>query len=332
MIQFLHPAVLGALALLPVFLVLKGRRGRAAAIRFSSAEVARTVARKRRARPGRVLGVLRILALGFIVIGMARPQLVHGHTQVESSGIDIMLAVDISSSMEALDFEIAGTPVRRVDVVKKVVARFVKERPNDRIGLIAFAARPYMLAPLTLDHEWLQERLSALDTGVVEDGTAIGSATAAGTNRLRKQDAKSRILILLTDGMSNAGKVAPVTAAEAAAALGIKVYTIGAGTRGEAPVPVKDAFGQTHIRTATVDIDEDTLRQVSKLTGGKYYRATDTGSLERIYDEINRLERTTRSMKHFSSTDELFLWAVLAALLLLGLERALALTRFLRLP
>lgn len=332
MIQFVFPAALLGLLLLPVLFFWKGRRGRAPALRFPTSEVARLVAKRRRTRPGSVLGVLRMLVLGFIVIGVARPQLVHSHTQIEASGIDILLAVDVSTSMEALDFEIDGEPVRRVDVVKKVVGRFVKERPNDRIGLVAFAGRPYMLTPLTLDHDWLQERLDVLDTGIVEDGTAIGSAIAASANRLRGQDATSRIVILLTDGVNNGGKVTPVTAAEAAAALDIKVYTIGAGTKGEAPVAVQDAFGRTRLRRVKVDIDEEMLTQVAETTGGKYYRATDTDSLERIYAEINQLEKTTRTMKRFSSHEELFAWLVAAALLLLALERALALTRYLRLP
>jgi Ca-activated chloride channel family protein len=251
---------------------------------------------------------------------------------VEASGIDILLAVDVSGSMEALDFHIKGEPVNRIDVVKKVVSKFIEERPNDRIGLVAFAGRPYMVSPLTLDHNWLQQRLETINTGMVEDGTAIGSAIASGVNRLRDQKAKSKIVILLTDGMNNAGKISPLTSAEAAGALGIKVYTIGAGSRGEVPVPVTDQFGNRQLVTARVDIDEDTLKKVARMTGAHYYRATDTDSLERIYNEINKLETTTRKIKKFEHRNEVFPWVAIPALLFLGIELTLAHTRFRRLP
>jgi Ca-activated chloride channel homolog len=184
------------------------------------------------------LSALRLLVLALLILGLARPQFGRGTTEVDASGIDIVLAVDVSGSMEALDFELAGRPVSRIEVVKQVVSRFIEDRPNDRIGLVAFAGRPYLVSPLTLDHDWLQQRLDQVRIGMVEDGTAIGSAIASSVNRLREQEAKSRIVILLTDGMNNAGKVPPALAAEAAESLGIKVYTIGAGTRGNAPMPV----------------------------------------------------------------------------------------------
>jgi Ca-activated chloride channel family protein len=222
--------------------------------------------------------------------------------------------------MEARDFTLKGRPANRLDVVKSVVAKFIKERPNDRIGLLAFAGRPYLVCPLTLDHDWLQQRLESLKTGMVEDGTAIGSAIASGVNRLRDRDSKSRIQILLTDGMNNAGKISPLTAAEAAETLGIKVYTIGAGTRGEAPMPVQDQFGRKRLMRVKVDIDEDTLRKVAEITGASYFRATDTKSLEKIYEAINAMEATTRKIKHFSRYRELFSWLVLTALMLLALE------------
>jgi len=189
-----------------------------------------------------------------------------------------------------------------------------------------------MVSPLTLDHHWLQQRLEGVRTGMVEDGTAIGSAIASCVNRLRDQKAKSKIVILLTDGMNNAGKVSPLTAAEAAEALGIKVYTIGAGSHGEVPVPVTDPFGDRKLVTARVDIDEETLQKVAQMTGARYYRATDTDSLTKIYNEINKLETTTQKIKKFEHHNEMFLWAALPALLLLGLELFLGQTRFRRLP
>ncbi|HKI49329.1 MAG TPA: VWA domain-containing protein, partial [Desulfobacteria bacterium] len=213
-----------------------------------------------------------------------------------------------------------------------VVSRFIDERPNDRIGLVAFAGRPYLVSPLTLDHQWLQKRLKTIHPGMVEDGTAIGSAIGSSINSLRDQKAKSRIVILLTDGMNNAGKILPVTAAEAAETLGIKVYTIGAGSRGEVPVPVTDQFGNKKIVRAKVDIDEKTLKEVARMTDAQYYRATDTDSLQKIYGDINKLETTTRKIKKFEHRNEMFLWAALGAFLLLGLELTLKQTRFRRLP
>ena len=319
-LRFVHPELLWLLLLLPLLAFLRGRRGPAPALIFSSISLARSIAGNRKASPGRLLGILRLTAIGLIIIGMARPQWGNTTTEIEASGIDILLAVDISGSMEARDFTLQGRAANRLDVVKSVVAKFIKERPNDRIGLVAFAGRPYMVCPLTLDHDWLQQRLDSLKTGMVEDGTAIGSAIASGVNRLRDRDAKSRIQILLTDGMNNAGKISPLTAAEAAEALGIKVYTIGAGTRGEAPMPVQDQFGRKRLMRVKVDIDEESLSKVAEITGAKYFRATDTRSLEKIYDEINAMEATTRKIKHFSRYRELFAWLVATTLLLLAVE------------
>ncbi len=332
MIVFLAPAMLALLALLPLLALWKGKRGRAGALRFSTVGVARQVASPRRSRAGRWLSAARLLVLALAIVGLARPALSHSSTEVEASGIDILLAVDVSTSMDALDFKVAGQPVDRLTVVRRVVAQFIEERPNDRIGLVAFAGKPYLVSPLTLDHDWLLERLDSLETGMVEDGTAIGSAIASGLNRLRDQEADSRIAILLTDGMNNAGSVAPLTAAEAAETLGIKIYTIGAGTRGEAPVPVKDAFGRERMAMAKVDIDEETLADVAAMTGGQYYRATDTDSLARIYEEIGRLETTTRTLKRFSHHEELIHWVLFPALALLVLEQLLAATWFRRVP
>jgi len=319
-LRFVHPELLWLLLLLPVLALLRGRKGPAPALVFSSISVARAISGNRKAHPGRLLGLLRLLAVALVIIAMARPQWGNTTTEVEASGIDILLAVDISGSMEARDFTLQGKAANRLDVVKSVVAKFIKERPNDRIGLVAFAGRPYLVCPLTLDHDWLQRRLDSLKIGMVEDGTAIGSAIASGVNRLRDRDSKSRIQILLTDGMNNAGKISPLTAAEAAETLGIKVYTIGAGTRGEAPMPVQDQFGRKRLMRVKVDIDEDTLSKVAEMTGARYFRATDTRSLEKIYNEINAMEVTTRKIKHFSRYRELFSWLVLTALMLLTLE------------
>jgi Ca-activated chloride channel family protein len=244
----------------------------------------------------------------------------------------MILAMDCSGSMEALDFKIDGQPISRLDIVKSVVSKFIDARPNDRIGLIGFAGAPYLVSPLTLDHDWLQQNLERVKIGCVEDGTAIGSALATSVNRLRDQPSKSKIVVLLTDGQNNAGKIIPETAAQAAKAMGVKVYTIAAGVRGEAPIPVTDAFGNKRLAMAQVDVDEDTLKKIAAETGGKFFRATDTESLKNIYSEIDRLEKTTHQLKKFEHHTELFAWAVVPALAVLGLGIGLGHTRFRHLP
>lgn len=275
---------------------------------------------------------LQLASLGLIVVALARPQFGSSTATVQASGVDMMLAVDVSGSMEALDFKLDGEPTSRVDVVKTVVSKFIDERPNDRIGLLAFAGKPYLVSPLTLDHDWLQQSLERVKIGTIEDGTAIGSAIASCTNRLRDQPGKSKIVVLLTDGQNNLGKILPATAAEAAKALGVKVYTIGAGVRGDAPIPVTDEAGNKHIVMAKVDVDETALQQIATETGGKFYRATDTDSLKNIYADIDRLEKTTHTLKKFESHHELFAWAIVPALLLLFTSIGLGQTRFRRLP
>lgn len=323
-LRFLYPDLLWLLLILPVLAFLRGRRGPAPSLVFSSISVAKAISENRKVNPGNVLLWLRLIALGLLILAMARPQWGNRKTEVEASGIDILLAVDVSGSMQAMDFQLEDRAVDRLSVVKAVVKKFITERPNDRMGLVAFAGRPYMVCPLTLDHDWLQLRLESLETGMIEDGTAIGSAIVAGVNRLREQKAKSRIVILLTDGVNNAGKAAPLTAAEAAETMKIKVYTIGAGRRGVAPMPVEDQFGRKRIIRAQVDIDEKTLGKIAEMTGAKYFRATDTESLEKIYEEINAMEVTTRKIKHFDRYRELFSWLLFAALVLLGTELFIA--------
>lgn len=332
MIRFMHPEILWALAALPLLALIWARRGPAAALRFASLENAQGLGMPRKNRAGSWLAALRLAVLAGLIIGLARPQMGSSLSEINASGIDIVLALDVSGSMEARDFTLQGRPVSRLDVVKSVVSQFVQERPNDRIGIVAFAGRPYVGSPLTLDHSWLEKRLETITTGTVEDGTAIGSAIAASVNRLRAQNAKSRIVILLTDGMNNTGAVQPETAAEAAKALGIKVYTIGAGSRGEAPIPVTDQFGNRRMVMAQVDIDEAALEKIARETGARYFRATDTDSLEKIYAEINRMETTTHTLKKFENYRELFMWPALVALGLLLAEMLLGQTRLRRLP
>jgi len=332
MIRFLNPEFLWLLAFLPLLALWRGRKGRVAAVEYSSVDIARTVARETRSRPGRWRTLLRLLVAALLILGLARPQFGQGRTEVEASGVDLMLAIDVSGSMEALDFNLGDQPASRVEVVKSVVSKFIEARPNDRVGIVAFAGAPYLVSPLTLDHDWLKQNLERLRTGLIEDSTAIGSALTTCVNRLRDQPSKSKVIVLLTDGMNNAGAVAPQTAAETARAMGVKVYTIAAGSKGEAPVRMKDKFGRQQIVMAKVDVDEETLRKIAAETGGRFFRATDTDSLKKIYSEIDRMEKTTHQVKKFEKYRELFAFAVVPSLLLLGLSLGLEQTRFRRLP
>lgn len=332
MITFHDPMFLWLLALLPLWLLLRGRRGGAPAVRFSSTQLAAEVARPTRKKWLGVLPLLRMLAAALLIVALARPQLGHAQSRVHASGIDILLAVDVSSSMEALDMANGGEAESRLEAVKQVVARFIEARPNDRIGLVAFAGAPYLVSPLTLDHDWLLANLGRLRTGLVEDGTAIGSALASSVQRLSQEDAPSRVAVLLTDGVNNAGSVQPSMAADAAAAMGVKVYTVGVGVGGEATVPVRDDDGSVRFVTTNVDVDEATLTEIADTTGGRFFRATDAESLGRVYAEIDRMETTDRSIERFESFDERFAPPLFAGLLLIGTELAGAFALRRRIP
>ena len=332
MFRFANPEFLWLLAVLPLLLLWRGRRGPLPAIEYPSLALVREVARRTRSRIGPVRAGLSLLGLALLIVALARPQSGSTNATIHASGVDIMLLLDVSGSMQSLDFRLEGQPASRVDVVKSVVSKFITARPNDRIGLTIFAGLPYLVSPVTLDHAWLLGNLDRVRIGDIEDGTAIGSALAAGLNRLRNQTAKSKIIILMTDGQNNAGQITPITAAEAAKALGIKVYTIGIGVRGEAPMPVTDAFGRRRIIMEKVDVDEDTLNRIAAATGARFYRATDTASLNRIYEEIDKLEKTAFTVHSFERWQELFDWPALAALLVLGLSLLARLTVGRRIP
>jgi Ca-activated chloride channel family protein len=332
MTRFLQPEWLWLLALLPIVLLWRGRRGPVAAIEYSDVSLAREVARRGRSRIGALIWLLPIVAGALMIVGLARPQRAHGRTEVTANGIDIVLDLDVSGSMQALDFQMDSRRVNRIEVVKSVVSKFIDERPDDRIGIIAFAGAPYLVSPITLDHDWLQQNLERVAVGGADDGTAIGSAIAASVNRLRLTQAKSKVVILLTDGVNNTGKISPIAAAEAARAMGVKIYTIGVGVRGEAPIPVRDAAGNARLVMAKVDVDEKTLQTVADETGGKFYRATDTDSLQQIYQQINRFEKTAQTVHKFEHTEELYPWALIPALGILGLSLLLQQTRLRRLP
>jgi Ca-activated chloride channel homolog len=332
MIRFLQPEWFWAFTALPLVVLWRGRRGPVAAVEYSDVSLARDVARRTRSRIGGVVWLLPIVAAALMVVGLARPQRTHSRTEVTANGIDIVLGLDVSGSMQALDFTVDNYRVNRIAVVKSVVSRFIDERPNDRIGLIAFAAAPYIVSPLTLDHDWLLQNLERVNVGIGDDGTAIGSAIAAAVNHLRTTTAKSKVVILLTDGVNNSGKISPLAAAEAARALGVKVYTIGVGVRGKAPIPVRDEAGRVHVIMANVDVDEKTLQAVASETGGQFYRATDTNSLQKIYEQINRYETSAQTIQKFEHVEELYKWPLFPSLGFLGLGVLLQQTRFRRLP
>src|SRR5436190_12252251 len=258
-VRLASPWVLALLAVVMVALPWRARRR--AAVRYPTLATLRAIAPRGAAHRRTILAALRVVALALLVLALARPQAGSATTRLHREGVDIVLAVDLSSSMLAEDFTLGGKRASRVDAVKTVVKDFVAARPDDRIGLVLFASRPYTQCPLTLDHGWLLQNLDRAKVGMIEDGTAIGSALATAVNRLRPSTARSKFVVLLTDGQSNAGRITPQTAAEAAAAIGVKVYTVGAGTRGLAPYPTQDFFGNTVYRPMQVDIDEDVLKR-----------------------------------------------------------------------
>lgn len=341
-VEFLHPEWFWLLLLLPLLAYLRGRVGRSAAILFSSTALAGTSSRLSRNRAGNFLFFLRLLALVALILGLARPRVGKGFTEIESSGIDIMLTVDVSRSMLARDFTSQGTPITRLDAVKQVIEKFIEQRPNDRIGLIAFAGYPYLVSPLTLNHDWLLKNLKEnVRIGRIEDGTAIGNAIAMSVNRLREQkDSKSRIMILLTDGESNMGDIPPNAAAEAAAVNAVRLYAIGAGSDQTVPVYatdddgnyITDWMGRRRLLGNVEPLNDEALRKLAEIGKGQYYRATDIQQLEAIYAEINELEKTEIKLRKHQEYNEYFYIPCLLALALLLLEWLLANTRLRKLP
>ena len=331
-LSFAQPQFLWLLLLVPLLAWLKGKFGGTPGVLFSTTKTVAKIGGRRRSRAGDFLTGLLYLALISLIVAMARPQEGKTITRTQASGVDIMLVIDVSRSMLAEDFTIGGQRANRLEAVKQVTETFIRERPNDRIGIVAFAGRPYLVSPLTLDHDWLRRNLERTRIGLVEDGTAIGSALAAASNRLKDKESKSKLVVLLTDGDNNMGRVSPATAAEAAQALGIKVYTIGSGSRGNAPYPVGDAFGRTVYRQIPVEFDEEILKQIAATTGGSYFRATDTQSLQRIFDEIDELEKSEVEIQKVEQYKDLFPWFVLVGAVLLAAETVLGQTLWRRLP
>jgi len=326
------PLVLLLVPLAILALIYAHRKSLSSALKFSSGELVSGLKSSWKLKLSQRLYILRIIAVILIIIALSRPQSPVRDSKVETEGIDIVLTIDSSTSMLAEDFKLGERRQNRIEVVKEVVKEFIKGRKNDRIAIVTFAARAYTICPLTLDYGWLLENLKRIRAGMVEDGTAIGSGIASSLNRIRNTKAKSKVIVLLTDGRNNAGKINPQVAAEAAKALKVKVYTIGAGSKGLVPYPVKDFFGNTVYEQVQIDLDEGILNQIADITGGKYFRATDTESLRKIYSEIDKMEKSPIEDKGYLEFNELFPKFLVPGLILLLLEIILTNTVFRKIP
>jgi Ca-activated chloride channel family protein len=289
----------------------------------------------RRSRAGAFLSALRWLVLALFIVALAQPRLAKSTTEVKASGIDIMVALDMSGSMISEDFVVGDRRVNRFNMARSVLEGFIDQRPDDRIGLVVFASQAYIATPLTLDHDFLRENLDRLNIGTINaNQTAIGDGLSTALNQLRGIKSKSKIVILMTDGQNNAGNVIPLTAAQAAQALGVKVYTIGVGKQGMAPMPVgRNPFtGEQVYQNEPVDIDEGTLQKIAQMTGGQYYRADNAKRFQQIYAQINKLEKTEEVINKFTQYRELFPWVLSLGLILLLAEVALGQTVYRKLP
>jgi Ca-activated chloride channel family protein len=342
-LEFQYPWLLALLALLPIYAFLLGRTGKHSALRFPSADIARAAGAAARAAAGRLLTFLRLFAVGVCIVALAGPRFANDHTETQASGVDIMLALDLSWSMMALDMGGKNERVSRYEIASSVLEDFIRGRPSDRMGLIVFSAVPYLASPLTLNHDWLIENLHRLHIGMIRDlGTAIGDGTAASAKRLKNlKDSKSRIIILLTDGDNNKGEIDPLPAAQLAAALGQKVYTIGIGIEEPTSLPlfdpstgklILDQNGNVRPILTLQPANYEVLGKMSALSNAKFYRATNRRELQRIYEDIDRLEKTEVKLRRFTTYRPLYQWPLLAALGLFGVELLLANTRLRRIP
>jgi len=326
--HFANPELLWALLLLPLLVVWHfwKQHRLTASLRHSSLQTLQGLPTGWKVYSRHVPFVLRMFALGLLIVALARPQSSARGETVYREGIDITIVLDISGSMLAEDFR-----PNRMEAAKQVAEEFIRGRMNDRIGLVIFAGESFTQCPLTTDYSVLIDLLRKVKTGFLQDGTAIGDGMANAVNRMRKSTAKSRVMILLTDGVNNMGSIDPATAAEIAATFNIRVYSIGVGTHGTAPYPVKTPFGiQYH--PMPVEIDEDMLRQVSALTGGQYFRATNNRALKEIYEKIDEMEKTRVEVTEFHRYSELFYSWLLAAIALLLCELLLRVFVFRKIP
>jgi len=304
-----HPWALLLLLLLPVLALLRSRSGREGAVIFSSLHILERLGPASRGRAGAFRLPLLFLAIASLTLALSRPQWLDRTETVSESGIEMILAIDVSRSMLAEDFQIGGTRVNRLQVAKKVAREFIEGRESDRIGIVAFAGRPYLASPLTHSKEWLlgDQGLGRVQIGLVEDGTAIGSALAASAKRLERRSVTSKVIILLTDGVNNAGKISPLEAARLAHTLGIRIHTVAVGTYGD--YIVQTPAGPQRLRD---EIDEEVLQEIADLAGGRFFRAQDTGTLESIFAEIDQLETTEIQRRVLTEIDDVFHWFALA--------------------
>ncbi|MDA3874774.1 MAG: VWA domain-containing protein [Kiritimatiellae bacterium] len=322
-LRFAHPWFLLLLLVVPLWLWVRVSTRFRTALHFPSLAKLKILPDSKARRFHPLLHVLATLALILLIMGLARPQSGLRQRTVTSETIDMVLAIDTSTSMNAIDFSEAEEK-NRLEVVIEVAEDFIGAREADRIGLIAFAAMPYTKSPLTLDHAWLGDRLRELKTGELPDGTAIGSALASAVNRLRNSEAESKVVILLTDGISNTGDMDPLKAATLAEEVGVRVYTIGAGAEGPVRFPVQDMFGRSGYRQVEIPIDVEALTRIAETTGGRFFRARDTDELENVFSEIDELERTEIDLTEYTLYTEQFHWLVAGGLGLFLLERILA--------
>jgi Ca-activated chloride channel family protein len=331
MLRLAHPLWLFALLLIPLVLLAHRERQRTATLQYSDLRLMRGLPRSARLRFHWLLMALRMTALILLVLAIARPQTGRALEVVRGEGVDIVITLDISGSMAALDFE----PKNRLGAAKQVIDGFIAQRRYDRIGLVVFAREAFSQSPPTFDYDVLRRLLTETDLAPdlgLDDGTAIGLGLAQAASMLQDSEAQSRVIILLTDGVNNAGQIDPLTAAQAASALQIKVYTVGAARPGQVPVPVDDPlFGRT-TRLMESEIDEETLQKIANTTGGLYFRAGDTAGLKRIYDQINQLERSDVEVQVFSRYRELACWLLIPTLGLILAEMVLRHTLFRSLP
>lgn len=327
-ITFLHPGYFWLLLVIPVYVAwyIWKRRTLNATIQISTLSPFDGVPQSWKSYLRHLPMVLRMLALVAVVAVIARPQSSNSFRDEKTEGIDIVMAVDISGSMQAIDFK-----PNRLEAAKEVGIQFVSNRPNDNIGLVIFAGESFTQCPLTTDHAALTNLFNDVKLGMLEDGTAIGMGLATSVSRIKESKAKSKVIILLTDGCNNRGDITPQKAAEIAQTFGVRVYTIGVGTRGTAQVPVQTAFGVQYV-DQEVKIDEELLTQIADMTGGKYFRATNKSSLKSIYEEIDQMEKTILDVREFTKKTEEYLPFAIAAMLLLLLEVVLRNTILRTLP
>ncbi len=332
MFAFKDPRAFILIALVALMVLLSRVRRADSTFLFSSKDLLEGIKPTFRLRFSKYLILFRAAVLVLFILALARPQMILENSKTISDGVDIVLALDTSTSMLAEDFRMGQTRVNRFDVVKDVVKEFIKKRKDDRIALVAFAARAYTVCPLTTDYSWLNENLDRVRVGMIEDATAVGSAIATSVNRLRTSKTKSRIIILLTDGVSNAGSISPLVAAEAAKALKMKVYAICVGSKGLVPYPLKDVYGRTVYKNVPIEMDELVLKKIADLTGAKYYLASDTETLRKIYDDINKLEKSNIEQLGYREYEEHFYLFLIPGLIILALEIFLTNTLFMRIP